>query len=234
MTIDPQLRALRDVVASHLPSTRRSLRPKGTFGDWDVAEFFAGSLISDRNQPAQRLGVGEGIPELEEVSRSLRSALEGLYRLPPSVRSSFRWVEVAEDGAIDQIAFYPDFCEYIGKAHEISLAIKRHSQKQRAVSPKLDLAAVSVADRCREIWANEVWFAEDLRQDNFFDPASDEEFQEIIDKYSPQSQNHYRPGPFGRFVEDVFEILEIVGADGVPVKAATALKSLSKFDGKQS
>lgn len=58
------------------------------------------------------------------------------------------------------------------------------------------------------------------------------QFYDQARELTPTSEKHYKPGPFGRFIEDIFEAIGVIGKDGNPFPAASALRSL-KEAGKQ-
>jgi hypothetical protein len=100
--------------------------------------------------------------------------------------------------------------------------------------------AASVAVACRNLWGFGQWHIQ-----GHPDPhsrlrlaKSDLELAEaqrlasakvtFVMNCAPRSEKYDAPGPFGRFLEEVFEVLEIRGRDGSIVSAHSALRALSQ------
>jgi hypothetical protein len=114
--------------------------------------------------------------------------------------------------------------------------MQAESRKDTARRRKSDWPALAVADAARIIWAQEKWYEKPEiygsepvllpAPDNADEQAARQRLQEYLkhlDECAPRSDRQYKPGPFGRFLEDVLKSLD------VDTKiAADALRSLKK------
>ena len=223
------LRCLRDIIVKHLPTTRRPV--VGADG-WDVGLWYANDLYSARNHAAKHLQIRENSFELEELEASIRRVIYLLDQLSYQNRSEFKYAEIRSDGSLGDRTWYIDFHSKFNQALRVASGLCEFNlMNRRPVPYNFNAEAVSVADECRIIWAEEKWHSESQRKTTFWD-GEPSEYRCFIDEYSPRHQNFYRPGPLGRFIEDVFEVLGIVNVSGEPVSAASALSALAKFDGQ--
>jgi len=110
---------------------------------------------------------------------------------------------------------------------------------------KRDWRAVSVADFCRKMWGRSEWarlgrpypvFSDGTLEAVLAPEATESSyhaaFRKFVEECAPRTEKFDAPGPFGRFLEDVFGALGIHGRGGQPLSAASALRSL-KEAGKQ-
>lgn len=126
---------------------------------------------------------------------------------------------------------------------DIIATVKRWKSSDKPSSKNRNWRAAAVARVCRGIWCDAMWLkmhsdipipcdATNLPTIESRNQAEArfEEYCAFIEEKLPRSQHHHRPGPFGRFLEEVFVVLEIFSKDGFPVSAATALDSLKKIE----
>lgn len=141
--------------------------------------------------------------------------------------------------------------------------VSRWRGERKSASKKRNWQAAAIAFECRYIWgqrtliasgdfppaflSNEerAHMAKSLKENplakSYSSPATnDEVFEELaaawearVWEVAPKTQRYDDPGPFGRFLEEIFWQLQILGSDGSPFRAATALQSLTDLERKE-
>lgn len=132
-----------------------------------------------------------------------------------------------------------EFSNELQRSVQFIKAFRNEPDLEILASPKRNWVAASVAETCKYIWGEEkalqihgtlALHIVPPEQENQGVQTNDWDDYEKLENYllslSPHTQNHLRPGPFGRFVEEVFECLSIRDKVGNVVSASTALDSL--------
>jgi len=132
-----------------------------------------------------------------------------------------------------------EFDNELQRAVQFIRAFRNDPDFEVAASPKRNWVAASVAETCKNIWGEEkalqihgtiaphiVPPEQDIQSVEADSWDGYIKYKNYLLSLSPNTQNHLRPGPFGRFVEEVFECLSIRDKAGNVVSAATALDSL--------
>lgn len=185
---------------------------------------------------------------LEDLRRSITQCLAGIDGLSNSTKAFLsptfiKW-RIAQllmdketnpfDEARKSLQFLAEWLDGLSRVRSLRTPARRGKNWR----------AASVAATCQIVWAEMLWeragkvpFGETARRVGLMHlgpkgrdaiAAQDEEFNAFMKAHVPNSEKHDAPGPFGRFLEDVFAALEIVGQDGNPFPAASALRSLSQ------
>lgn len=120
--------------------------------------------------------------------------------------------------------------------------IADHRTFKRQATKKRNWRAASVVQACRIVWAAAKWEEQGRPLPQPFNAlatwhlgagaktsvaseALRQEYSDFLIAFAPTSAKDAEPGPFGRFAEDIFQTLGILGKDGRPFPAASALRS---------
>jgi hypothetical protein len=190
--------------------------------------------------------------DVEKIQRILRSFSQVNQQLDDLSLSSIRIIELMSGMTMDEFQN-----ELFRMSSTIESAIisdqesksatcsgrEKKPEYKRSAGRKRNWRAVSVARCCRRIWAEEEFASNPEKYGttlipNLLHPQGGtaeaeqqrQRFYGHLRNYAPQTQKHHRPGPFGRFLEDVFEVLGITQDDEQVVSAATALDSLKDLE----
>ncbi|MCA0943377.1 hypothetical protein LCM08_00470 [Salipiger pacificus] len=236
---EPTIReALMGVIEKHLPSSRG---PNGAGNS--RSDMYSRFLVMADVHDSASFGVSHDVEGLEDLERFLSRAMAVVKELSPVGRtrlnSELGWYYPENDCPLADLVLAMD----IGKRGVANLR-KRELFRKKA-SKRRNWRAASVADEARRVWGLEEFNA---NPELYGGPIKNElqiltlpsetatvernrlrKYEEFVENYAPTSDNHYRPGPFGRFLEDVFETLGIVTDEGGAVTAATALDALKKI-----
>ena len=229
---------LKECVKRHVGSLEAS-----TNGQTERVERYVSVLCLAYSDFEDEFSVCEDAIELEELGRVLNRLIACIASISTGtgedMRHSYREVGARSLGGLD-IANLGD----IAVTAEANLqAMRTLPRFNRAPGRKRNWRATNVALTCKYIWGEESWLSSGGKippSENCFKNAKIEisgaetwedfwRFESFLLSLSPRSQNHLRPGPFGLFIEDVFEKLGILTQDGNPVSAATALASLAEW-----
>lgn len=103
--------------------------------------------------------------------------------------------------------------------------MQREPTFKKTASRKLNWRAASVVGTCRKVWGLALWHKspENLHT-NLEDSLNFERYRSFVQSAAPHFEKE-PAGPFGRFTEAIFEALEITDIRGLPMPAATALRS---------
>jgi hypothetical protein len=138
-----------------------------------------------------------------------------------------RWFDDVESDKKKILLDGHDFQALVEEARDMFTQAQKYLSNLRPESQKRNWLAVSVVRECRHVWGEEHWA---MKYGEWGEGA---DYEEHMEKFPPKTQNHYRPGPFGRFVEDVFETCHVLNETGAVVSAATALESLQSFENQE-
>lgn len=233
--------AIAQVIRKHIPKEGIPIVGEYT---WDGA--YAQAVLSADLRATHNFGHSNDSGKLKELEASIR-------------RSAFllRDLEYITKKDIDnELAIFhrdsEEFTAFASLLFDLDVAMKsvaylrKREVYSKSTNAKPNWRAISVAKTCRKIWAECEWRA----KPETYGPAplnaliaislsNDEKkkwddqrkkYQCFLETFAPRTQNHSRPGPFGRFLEDIFECLGIVAQDGAAVTAATALDALQKIE----
>ncbi|WP_143076417.1 hypothetical protein [Roseovarius lutimaris] len=117
-----------------------------------------------------------------------------------------------------------ELVDFLSEAHEKIDNAHRYHKKLAKASPNRNYQVISIASECRNAWGEEQWHIENGEW------GEGPDHEHFVENFAPKSQNHYHPGPFGRFMEDVFECLDVRTSQGNVVSAASALEMLQTFE----
>ena len=97
---------------------------------------------------------------------------------------------------------------------------------QKRATKKRNWRAASVAGSCRDIWTQEHCESQSLDWQKFCSGKGREMSEaQRLQRFAPTTEKQDAPGPFGRFLRDVLEALDVRADDGGPVSEKTALDS---------
>ena len=166
---------------------------------------------------------------LENLLKHLRQAISDMRELTPSGRKDiFRGTRWSGNETPNPLEVWLEISEAF--SHSI---LKFLSKKElRFASEKISWEALSVADQCRILWAESAHmlrcFSQSSLEDNTdYSYLYKDGYHAYLENYAPISQKYDAPGPFGRFLQDVFEAMEIRGDDGCAYSAHSALRALA-------
>lgn len=212
---------VRQVILRHLPSAAQF--DEGDFqpsfahyhARWICAWYDRGSEVFYYSEDAQLCA------EILSKAEGLRNSLLSLSGLDSqSLRSIYLNYEPFDHERVDLVEILNVFIKACrNPAHGIS-----HYQQ---ANKKRNWRAMAVAEAARRAWGVEKW-----RKENGYPDIWKPEVQSAMWSDAPTSQHHDRPGPFGRFLNDLMETLSIVDKTGAPVSAATALNALREIQRK--
>lgn len=192
------------------------------------------SLLFAQSQDA--IKVENLIREVRQIRKSIADLGGGTHRLLNSRTKVWAMVTKPKE---------PDLL----KAAENALAMLQDGLRSISNEPSMktqagaarNWQAAAVAGTCRVIWAAANWESEgkplptELQPNYLFGKVGDDTPTEAsrlnkiysahLRDFAPTSEKHDAPGPFGRFLEDVFRALGILNKDGEPFPAASALRS---------
>ncbi len=201
MIEEPNRTAILNVVLKHLPSSREKLE-----GNRQVmatrADYYVMDIRNCTDVKRQISEVGWDTLEMEKLTGLLNQVLGSLDRMHYKTLRDFVWY--GQDYPADSNDAFrgDDFRLLVQEAYEMAKLHFRYMSKQRPISQKRDWLAVSCVRACRSIWADEHWA---IKHGEW---GEGPEYELFMEDFPPQTLNHYRPGPFGRFVEEVLNSWE--------------------------
>lgn len=233
--------ALAQIIRNHIPREGIPI-----VGGHSFATFYAQRILFSYQFATRSFGHSNDSGKLKELEASIRRTkfllgdLEHITKKDLDIQLAISREESEEFEAI--ISLFVD----LQMAMRSVAYLRKREIYSKSTNAKPNWRAISVAKTCRKIWAECEWRA----KPETYGPAplnaliasslgNDEkkkwddqlrEYQCFLDDFAPRTQNHNRPGPFGRFLEDIFECLEVVARDGDAVTAATALDALKRIE----
>lgn len=240
----PRLRdRVAKVVEKHMPTSKR--RTPQAWTDYErFSEYWASAILHAGLLARDRFQVSADVETFEKLERALNEVSRLSAELTYSGARAFsEECQMLWEG-------YPEDALRVGLANVEALRravteLRRSPTHRTAASRKLNWDAVSVAKECRSVWAQEEFDANPekygtvilnaLNPDGWTEEnrAARERFMLHLRDHAPKNEKNNRPGPFGRFVEDVYETLGIYGRDGEAVRAASALAALKRLESQQ-
>lgn len=209
---------LEQIVLRHLPSSREQEEPS----DRPRAAGYANGLRLAARDSTSTFIVSPDVEELAKLQRYLQLASQSYRQLSQGTRIDLNRVRCDRQGEfpwVDENAFQSDLDWMTERVRKL----RSWSEYRRVASKKRNWLAMSLTFECQIIWGTEKWI-----ERNGLPPRDFSHIDAAL-AMSPKTQNHTRPGPFGRFVEDVFEVLEVRSRSGAVVSAASALDALRDF-----
>jgi hypothetical protein len=219
MTESLSIATVAPIVCKHLPSTNAEIGV--AFGDGTRAQFYANEILNADSDGLKHLPVSADEVHLDSLKRALANALDAVFEMQPHTLRNLR--SSREEG-VDLMTCQADLVEFLVEAHDKVTRFHSYDKKLLRASPKRNYRATAIVRACRNIWGEEHWCIEHGEW------GEGDAHYEFVESFAPRSQNLYRPGPFGRFVEDVFEILDVRTSDGGVVSAAAALEALQSLE----
>lgn len=208
-------------VLKHMPSSKNPHE----FGERRADRYASDIAYADRDRE-QIFDQSVDAVAIEKLRKHLTLANRALSGLTPGTHS---WLNCMIGGGVlrrpnsDAASDFSESLDLITRRLAAMQAVGPFAEK---ASAKRNWHAVAVTHNCREAWGQEAWIA----KNGLPPPIQSVEYETFLDEadaLAPSTQHHLRPGPFGRFLEDVFAVLEIKGSGGASLSAATALDSLS-------
>jgi len=234
--VSSKVQNLMNCFHKHLPSTRRKEDnhcKSETYARLLIMLLKNPEVISGRSQDAEKLS------DLRHSAIRFSVMLDGLGDTSRRVLSG-RMKTRSDDNATDD-----SFATFAASLQELILATEEMGKTRvfaRQANAKRNWRALAATHECRKLWAIEHWISDpekygppprELVADGTpKDQDARRLWEQHLRDYAPKFQNHNRPGPFGRFLEDIMEVTGILANDGNPVSAATALQNLRDFEGK--
>lgn len=242
------------VLAKHFPNSNRvmpnTIYSDGTNKNETVNIVYARTLYCAGLSPHGHLNTSTDGDKLARLTQLAGSINEVIRSMEPSTNISLAiayieepYIQSGEHKPFDEIegrVLNDVLCEL----EHLRLAARRlflKTERKAALGNRVNLPAAAVFMLCCKIWASEKWYCqhEGLKRDQLlryffaYEPTNlnlETAFRSFVDRVIPKAIHHTRPGPFGRFVEDVFEVTPVIGRQGKPVSAATAMASLKRAD----
>lgn len=233
---------VKQVVHRHLTGCST---PIPGLGSW--CDLYAERIIYADIDDTHAFGASRDANNIKELHKTIKRATFLISELESTTIRHFNsHLGLISEGDFEGYSPLMDLLFELSKADTALTSVRESSSYSSLPSSKPNWRAIGVAKCCRVIWAEHarrsnpekygtepinqlltLSFTEDDR-DNWSERR--EEYNRFIETHAPTSQNHNRPGEFGRFLEDIFQTLGILGKDGGPVKAATALDALKKIE----
>ena len=219
MTESLSVATVARIVCKHLPESaaKISSMPDGH----TRAQFYANDILGADSDNLKHFPLSADEVHLDRLRRALYDALDAVFEMRPQTLRNLRG---SPEEGVDLMTCQADLVEFLVEAHDkITRAHTWHNARIRT-SSKRNYRVTAIVSACRNIWGEEHWCLDHGEW------GEGEAHDEFVENFAPRSQNHYRPGPFGRFVEDVFEMLDVRTSDGGVVSAATALEALRSLE----
>ena len=212
---------VRQVILRHLPSAAQ-------LDEGDFQPSFAHHharwicIWYDRGSEAFRYSEdAELYAEILSKAEGLRNSLLNLSGLDSqSLRRIYLNYEPFDHERVDLVEILNVFIK-AGRSPAHGIPDYQQANKKR------NWRAMAVAEAARRAWGVEKW-----RKENGYPDIWEAGVQSAMWSKAPTSQHHDRPGPFGRFLNDLMETLGIFDKTGAPVSAATALNALREIGRK--
>lgn len=215
--------------------------------------YWAGMVVEADANDTLLFGVSEDALALETLLRNTRSTLKGVKSLTMATkgfkpRMHTAWV-VRNMIAGQERDVFNEAEQALLNLEAWIEGIVEHDTFRTQAKKSRNWRAASVAHMCRIVWAAAHWelssrplpkqrlnalawpFGE-TEEDDQLTKRLRIEYSTYLADYAPKSEKYDAPGPFGRFLEEVFLTLGILGKDGNAFPAASALRSLADA-GKQ-
>ena len=230
-------RAVSAVIAKHLPQTKRPLDQN--LHSLCQSDLWSLRIISADVNSREIFGLTatEDVEALTTLERALREFEHKFKKLSSAAVREIDEVSHAlgkEDGWIGLFVDVERFRRTLLHVQGLRRAKSRDGGKR-------DWRAVSVAKQCRDVWgreqvdermrrAGEPPPQNELTEGGLTDAATRQrdEYKLKITRSAPRVDHNDRPGPFGVFLEEVFDAMDIHGRGGESIRAASALKSLKR------
>lgn len=212
---------VRQVVLRHLP-----LASQVDEGDFQpsFADFHARWICIWYDRGSEAFRYSEDAELYSEVLSRAEGLRNSLLSLSGSDSQSLRRIylnyEPFDHQPVDLVEILDVFLK-AGRSPAHGIPDYRQANKKR------NWRAMAVAEAARRAWGVEKW-----RIENGYPDIWKPGVQSAMWDEAPTSQHHDRPGPFGRFLNDLMETLCIFDKTGAPVSAATALNALREIGRK--
>lgn len=172
---------------------------------------------------------------LGRLARALREAQIAIQDLSPSVQSRLSWALALYNSSksVEAMAGSIKAADVIRRLQDATQLASDDVRARPRPGRGRNWRAAAVADACRTVWAFEKWVEEErsISDTTTLEDAAgvgdvpQATWEEYLKKSAPSYAKDGDPGPFGKLLEDVIAALRIVGRDGEPVSAASALRA---------
>ena len=242
------IKELRQLIRIYLPLTCGSEVEKG-----DLNEVYgwiaANALFGAYEGPGETFDLSHDIQTSERIIRNLRTILRDLRSLSPATREILVRIgtgspsgkfmpedyDINDDvkglrGPCQFSSFIADVREPIYLISAILEECQWAWSKSRLFKPsgsaprRPNIRAATIAYVCRSFWDQELARKKKLSED---------EYDAVRGTLAPWTVHSDMPASFGRFIEAVFDILEITGPTDETFKAASALAQAKRLERSQ-
>ncbi|TNC61326.1 hypothetical protein [Rubellimicrobium roseum] len=217
-----RIKAVEGVIDRHLPSLTQEVEVLSSpVWKQKLSSLHAGPIVDAAKRASLNFGASPDVEMLEKVERLCRKLDKALDALSPDTRRYIEFEKIAwrERNSTSILASCKDQLGRLGKAVG---ALRNRKMFQATPHQKRNWRAASVAQECRKVWAVGNWSGPLFLARP---PDEEERYQQHLRDFAPKHEKDATPGPFGRFLEDVLEVLEVEGAKGEIVSAASALRA---------
>lgn len=218
-------------VERHLPETKAQTE----FSDAKLSITYADRFIAARDTPLLKFGLGPSSDDWAEVRRAAMRLQKALGALRQDGMAQMAWSAPVWWDASRPLAFESYLCAEAVKL--VGQEMERRTARGPKATGKRNWQAAAVAKVAREIWAEEEWRIHPDKYGHsivfnalyiFGLPEKDakqametrREYERHVREFANTTEKLHKPGPFGRFLNDILEVLGVRGS------AATALNSL--------
>ncbi len=216
---------------------------RSNFGQSRQPHAWAKVLLDSAINGPLHFGLTEDLVKVEDLIRTLRRADELIAGLSPGTREI-----IVNHSKIWQMVARPNGPNLLVSSHseirrllDVLEDVSGRRLPKRLAGLARNWRAAAVAGSCRIVWAAAKWESDGkttpplpVPQSLFWKVSQDfpvndawleAEYSKFIALAAPTTEKHDAPGPFGRFIEDVFRVLGILGKNGEPFPAASALRA---------
>lgn len=209
------------------------------------SHFWAHIVLEADLKEDTGFGVSRDVVRLEELQRAAFQCIAAMDALSTGTRRyspksrTLEFISMRLQGHAEAAVFGDARAALMALSDWVS-ELRREDTFRHPAHGGRNWRAVSIARTCREIWGHGQWERqahESLPLNALSDAAAhigEAEYRrlaeakaEFIRNCAPLAEKMDKPGPFGRFLEDVFEVLGVVGRNGERFSAHSALRSLS-------
>jgi len=221
------------VIERHFPETSHSLPL--SFGISKRSEFLSCQLDEAFRHPLLAFGLGPSADSWKRVRKASVELKRAIIALGPDGLRELNWTAPIWWDHDKPLSIEASLLAKLTEEGASRMLAKRQAGVK--ASKKRDWHAAALAKTARTIWAEEAWLAAPDR----YGPAimnelyiltlpekerekakkQRREYEKHLREFSPMTEKHDGPGPFGRFLE------EILCLYGSRISAASSLRSMS-------
>lgn len=226
---DPRLPRVAAVIVEHLshtPGFRRLLSLELSFD-----EIYSRAIVRADTRAPEELGYSREAEAIQSITRMTRHLREALKGLSPATRYDIELAKHSEFGeklSKGPHGYTPVLQSVVSELERLEKTLvkyRKRTPRRPMANQKRNWRAASAANIARRVWAAAYW--EGGHEDS--GDQSQLDYSTHLETFAPRSEQHDKPGPFGRFLEAINAELDILDRNGDPVSAATALGSLKSL-----